>query len=236
MTKHWTNKNKQAGINSFGFGGTNAHMVVQNYDKNQPQAKSNAPVKLQPMSIIGMDAHFGDCTNLEDFYSTIYNGKQHFQDLPKGRWKGFDENKNLLQRFGFEDGKAPKGAYIEDFEIDLLRYKIQPKEAETLEPQQALILKVADNAIKDGIATPMIIVMPDANTKRRGYSNDITGEWRSEDFFIKELKCCKINRILWKNSNAICIVAFPQISHTFLLKNITKSAIWNKIILLLYFP
>ncbi len=145
----WTNKNKQAGINSFGFGGTNAHMVVQSYDKNQPQAKSDAPVELQPMSIIGMDAHFGDCTNLEDFYSTIYNGKQHFRDLPKGRWKGFDENKNLLQRFGFEDGKAPKGAYIEDFEIDLLRYKIQPKEAETLEPQQALILKVADNAIKD---------------------------------------------------------------------------------------
>ena len=30
-----------------------------------------------------------------------------------------------------------------------MRYKIQPKEAETLEPQQALILKVADQAIKD---------------------------------------------------------------------------------------
>ena len=44
---------------------------------------------------------------------------------------------------------APKGAYIEEFEIDLLRYKIQPKEAELLHPQQALILKVADNAIKD---------------------------------------------------------------------------------------
>jgi len=145
----WTTKNKQAGINSFGFGGTNAHMVVQSYDKNQPRTKSDAAIELQPMSIIGMDAHFGDCTNLEDFYSTIYNGKQHFQDLPKGRWKGFDDNKDLLQRFGFEDGKAPKGAYIEDFEIDLLRYKIQPKEAETLEPQQALILKVADNAIKD---------------------------------------------------------------------------------------
>lgn len=145
----WTNKNKQAGINSFGFGGTNAHMVVQNYDKNQPQTKSDNPIELQPMSIIGMDAHFGNCTNLEDFYSTIYNGSQHFRELPKGRWKGFDQNKNLLKRFGFENEIAPKGAYIEDFEIDLLRYKIQPKEAETLEPQQALILKVADNAIKD---------------------------------------------------------------------------------------
>ena len=31
----------------------------------------------------------------------------------------------------------------------MLRYKIQPKEAETLEPQQALILKVADKALQD---------------------------------------------------------------------------------------
>ncbi|HFB99737.1 MAG TPA: polyketide synthase, partial [Phaeodactylibacter sp.] len=145
----WKVKNKQAGINSFGFGGTNAHLVVQNYDKNQPRTKSDAPVKLQPMSIVGMDAHFGDCTNLEDFYSTIYEGKQHFRELPKERWKGFDKNKKLLQEFGFENGKPPRGAYIEDFEIDLLRYKIQPKEAETLEPQQALILKVADKAIQD---------------------------------------------------------------------------------------
>ncbi|WP_373400806.1 beta-ketoacyl synthase N-terminal-like domain-containing protein [Algoriphagus halophilus] len=41
------------------------------------------------------------------------------------------------------------GAYIDQFEIDLLRYKIQPKEAERLQPQQALLLKAADNAIKD---------------------------------------------------------------------------------------
>jgi enterochelin esterase-like enzyme len=45
---------------------------------------------------------------------------------------------------------------------------------------------IADKAIKDGTATPMIIVMPDANTGRRGYSNDIKGEWRYEDFFFQE--------------------------------------------------
>jgi S-formylglutathione hydrolase FrmB len=33
----------------------------------------------------------------------------------------------------------------------------------------------------------MVIVMPDANTGRRGYFNDITGEWRYEDFFFEEL-------------------------------------------------
>ncbi|BDS11133.1 PfaB family protein [Aureispira anguillae] len=138
---------KQAGINSFGFGGTNAHMVIQTYENEAVEPNPSTP--LLPMSIVGMEAYFGDCTNLEDFYASIYNGKQHFRALPAERWKGFDANETLLKEYGFEDGNAPKGAYIDSFEIDLLRYKIQPKEAETLEPQQALILSVADKALQD---------------------------------------------------------------------------------------
>ena len=49
------------------------------------------------------------------------------------------------------------------------------------------VLHIADQAIAEGIATPMIIVMPDANTGRRGFTNDIKGEWRYEDFFFEEL-------------------------------------------------
>ena len=45
---------------------------------------------------------------------------------------------------------------------------------------------IADHAILDGQATPMIIVMPDAQTGRRGFFNDISGEWRYEDFFFEE--------------------------------------------------
>ncbi|MEL7340172.1 MAG: polyketide synthase, partial [Bacteroidota bacterium] len=150
QTTPWTDKHKQAGINSFGFGGTNAHMVVQNYSKAKTQATTKQqPPPLQPMAVIGMDAHFGEASSLDDFYLTIYQGKQHFKTLPKNRWKGFEQNQELLQQYGFEKGEAPRGAYIDDFEIDLLRYKIQPKEAERLHPQQALLLKVADNAIKD---------------------------------------------------------------------------------------
>ena len=48
------------------------------------------------------------------------------------------------------------------------------------------VLHIADKAINAGEATPMVIVMPDANTGRRGYYNDITGEWRYEDFFFEE--------------------------------------------------
>jgi enterochelin esterase-like enzyme len=44
----------------------------------------------------------------------------------------------------------------------------------------------ADNAIADGKATPMVIVMPDANTGKRGYFNSVQGDWRYEDFFFEE--------------------------------------------------
>ena len=49
------------------------------------------------------------------------------------------------------------------------------------------VLNITDKAVEEGTATPMIIVMPDANTTRRGYSNNATGTWLYEDFFFKEL-------------------------------------------------
>jgi enterochelin esterase-like enzyme len=48
------------------------------------------------------------------------------------------------------------------------------------------VLHITDKAIREGKATPMVIVMPDADTGRRGYFNDIAGEWRYEDFFFDE--------------------------------------------------
>ena len=48
------------------------------------------------------------------------------------------------------------------------------------------ILRITDTAIKEGKATPMIIIMPDANTGKRGYFNQ-GKDWRYEDFFFEEL-------------------------------------------------
>lgn len=48
------------------------------------------------------------------------------------------------------------------------------------------VLHIADKAINAGYATPMIIVMPDADTGHRGYWNDVANTWRYEDFFFDE--------------------------------------------------
>ena len=47
------------------------------------------------------------------------------------------------------------------------------------------VLHITDKAISEGIATPMIIVMPDGKTGRLGYFNQ--DGWSYEDYFFEEL-------------------------------------------------
>lgn len=48
------------------------------------------------------------------------------------------------------------------------------------------VLNITDKAIKEGKATPMIIIMPDAKTGQMGYFNNLKNDWRYEDFFFEE--------------------------------------------------
>ncbi len=52
--------------------------------------------------------------------------------------------------------------------------------------QHGEVMSITDKAIKEGSATSMIIVMPDASGSNRGYANYPKGEWRYEDFFFQE--------------------------------------------------
>jgi PfaB family protein len=139
---------KRAAISAFGFGGTNAHMILEQGDHKE-EIPPTAIKSLEKVAIVGMGAHFGSCDSIDSFERSIYGGKQHFIPLPKNRWRGIEEQKHVLKSFGFEDSKPPLGAYIEDFQFDPLHFKLPPNEVERLNPQQLLILKVADSALRD---------------------------------------------------------------------------------------
>jgi enterochelin esterase-like enzyme len=49
------------------------------------------------------------------------------------------------------------------------------------------VLHIADNVIKEGKATPMIIVMPDANTGQRGYLIPLEAIGSTRTSFLKNL-------------------------------------------------
>ncbi|MBB6460042.1 beta-ketoacyl synthase N-terminal-like domain-containing protein [Flammeovirga kamogawensis] len=147
----WPQKGERphAGINAFGFGGTNAHMILSAYNAEEKVEKEKISSPKQPMSIVGMDLHFGGCATVEDFYLALYQGEQFFKGLPANRWKGMEELETLKKGLGLEDIKGIQGAWLEEFDLDILRFKIQPKEAERLTLQQTLMLTVADRALHD---------------------------------------------------------------------------------------
>ncbi|HEY9707491.1 MAG TPA: beta-ketoacyl synthase N-terminal-like domain-containing protein, partial [Oculatellaceae cyanobacterium] len=140
----WPNKAplKRAAISAFGFGGTNAHLILEQGAKVEPlppmATQPVEPVPTPKIAIVGMDAFFGSAKELDAFERSIYEGNQHFIPLPTQRWQGIEEQEQLLKENGFEGNQAPKGAYIENFEIDTLRFKIHPNEANELNPQQLL--------------------------------------------------------------------------------------------------
>lgn len=147
----WPNNNapiKRAAISAFGFGGTNSHLILEQGNTTQ-SVESTPPVPPTKVAIVGMDAFFGNCNGLDAFERSIYDGTQHFTSLPPQRWHGIENQESVLKEYGLADGKAPVGAYIKDFEIDTLSCKIPPNEIEKLNPQQLLLLKVSDRAVKD---------------------------------------------------------------------------------------
>ncbi|MEJ6755211.1 MAG: alpha/beta hydrolase-fold protein, partial [Flavobacteriales bacterium] len=48
------------------------------------------------------------------------------------------------------------------------------------------VKSIADKAIIGGLSTAMIIVMPDAQTQKRGYFNSLEGDWDYENYFFQE--------------------------------------------------
>lgn len=52
--------------------------------------------------------------------------------------------------------------------------------------QRGEVKYITDKAIAEGIAKPLIIVMPDASGPDRGYTNNPSGTWRYEDYFFEE--------------------------------------------------
>jgi len=145
-----TSHRATAGVSVFGFGGSNAHMVLQGADT----PLSDQPTSLNPvqgLAIVGMDCHFGSVDSVVDYQALLQSGNAAFTSLPARRWQGIDQQSAVLNQVGLTS--APRGNYLEQFELDFLRFKIPPNDQDSLIPQQLLMMKVADNAAKDAQLT-----------------------------------------------------------------------------------
>lgn len=156
---------RRATINAFGFGGINAHVLIEEW--NKPASATNpqeAPggrgtgVTLDssqvPIAIVGIDAQDYRGETLQAIQESYYQGK--LPETVELNWWGV-ENSNWFQREEIVDGRseipsasaAPVALGISDVRLPMGQYRIPPLEMQDMLPQQQLMLKVAAGALRD---------------------------------------------------------------------------------------
>lgn len=153
---------RRAAVSAFGFGGINAHLLLEEWDPAlQPGAsktrkraarRTSPPAEAAPRSketavpiaIVGMAAHVGALDSLRAFQEAVLSGDAAIQPRPANRWRGCDEL--ATEQLG---GRAMPGAYIDALSVDVGEFRLPPNEIPEVLPQQMLMLQVVARALED---------------------------------------------------------------------------------------
>ncbi len=148
---------RRAAVSAFGFGGINAHLLIEEFGgqvagyklqvtscRGQEEVLSPLTSGHSPVVIVGMEAVFGSLNSLREFQETIFRGESVIRKRPAFRWKGAD---NIAEEI--LDSRAGYGAYMESLSLHIGEFHIPPNEIGDILPQQLLMLKTAAHAMKD---------------------------------------------------------------------------------------
>ena len=114
-------------------------MIIEEVNRNEFFNVPSTTLNKITLAIIGLDAIFGEFDGIQMLSEKLYEGKQTFRKISEERWLGL----NLSNK------KRPYVSYIDQFKLDVLYHHVPPNEVETMNPAQLLMLKVADQAIKN---------------------------------------------------------------------------------------
>ena len=143
---------RRAALSGFGFGGVNAHLLLEEY-LGQSFANSTTPTQMlsqsrlrgqisdEPIAIVGMASHFGPWSGLQSFQEKVLGGSTVV--APWRKTVGWDHAHE----------PAPPGYTIDTLNVPLARFRIPPRELEAMLPQQLVMLQVAAAALDDAEVT-----------------------------------------------------------------------------------
>ncbi|MBN1589027.1 MAG: acyltransferase domain-containing protein, partial [Pirellulales bacterium] len=137
---------RRAAVNSFGIGGINVHVVLDEYrdSAGAPRATAGLPSSAgvdppEPIAIVGAGCIFPGARTLDAFWDLITSGRDPKSTAPP-------------ERHGTTIGpETPtrRGGFIADFQFDWRRHKLPPKQVANADPLQLMILDATDAALID---------------------------------------------------------------------------------------
>ncbi|MBI3372079.1 MAG: type I polyketide synthase [Betaproteobacteria bacterium] len=172
---------RRAAVNGFGFGGINAHLLIEEWLGETAAARNTAgPVPSREavavsVAIVGMAARLGRWSDLRAFEERVLGGGG---DGPEERseWRGLSSE----QIRGVWGGGARlfPGYYLDDLSVPIDRFHIPPRELAEMLPQQILMLDVARSALEDA-------QISDLKSSRAGVFIGLGLDLRTTDFHFR---------------------------------------------------
>jgi len=106
--------------------------------------------KNQPIAIVGIGCKFpGSSSSAEKFWEMMMNETDAIIDVPQDRW----DSKKYYSKNDARSGKirAQQGGFLTEntFEFDSLFFDMSPRESESLDPQQRMLMEVAYEALEN---------------------------------------------------------------------------------------
>lgn len=141
---------RRAAMSAFGFGGINAHILVEEWDKTR-SVSVNVPEKLKhpkgcDIAIIGIGTFLNNAETLDTFRKAVFNGTPLTTDKPSGKKSSFSEKTALKN---FSAGSLPYGNYLEELQVAFGEFHIPPNEIPDILPQHLMMLKASAAALED---------------------------------------------------------------------------------------
>jgi 3-oxoacyl-(acyl-carrier-protein) synthase/3-hydroxymyristoyl/3-hydroxydecanoyl-(acyl carrier protein) dehydratase len=165
--KQNSNATRKAGISAFGFGGINAHILIEEYNKDSKKSfylPSAEPSTDNPVVVVGMSAITGCNDNLNQL-DKIFSLHNH----PVPEWS------ETLQK---------KACFIKKLPFSDTEFHIPPNQIADILPNQLIMLKAAKNALSDaGIKD-----RPEENESPRhtfGAALGVEFDFNATNFFLR---------------------------------------------------
>ena len=149
-TRRTGNPPRRAAVSAFGFGGINAHVLLEEWLPNKTTVSVPVAIPASEMTggiaIVGMDAHFGPWKNLDAFQQRVLGGGDVQEPAAPRHWWGVERQAGFAGRRAW---RLATGSTWNELEVSTEQFRIPPREMEEMLPQQILMLQVAAEAIAD---------------------------------------------------------------------------------------
>ena len=132
--KRRTNQPRRTAVSGFGFGGINAHLLLEEYVETTASVTVPRQV-IEPVAVVAMSARLGDISDTQAVVDHELGVNPHSPTIAGDRWWGL-----------IRDDVA--GYFASDIAVSPGEFRIPPRDLEEMLPQQLLMVQVAKRAMQ----------------------------------------------------------------------------------------